>query len=78
MKLDIKYKLGEEVYAVSKEDDGLVSVLKSEIEEFSMSKIHGLHYYIKDIVAEFKEEELIPVERKDLLVERIDKLLEEE
>ena len=77
IKLEIKYELGEKVYAVYKEYDGIIRVIKSEIEEIGMSKKHGLYYYIQDIVAEeFKEEELIPINRKDLLVERIDKLME--
>lgn len=79
MKLELKYKLGEEVYVVFKEDDGMVRVFKDRIVEFAMSEKYGLHYFVENTVAEdFNEEELIPINREDLLIERINKLLEEE
>lgn len=77
MTIDLKYKFNDEVYVVFKEDDGMVRVFKDRIKEFSMSEEHGLTYYV-DRFEDFKEEELIPVDRPDLLVERIDMLLEEE
>lgn len=78
MKLELKYKFGDEVYVVFKEHDGIVRIFKDVVKEFSMSEKYGLGYYVDKLCEEFKEEELIPVDRKDLLVARIDKLLEEE
>lgn len=77
MTIDLKYKFNDEVYVVFKEDDGIVRVFKDKVKEISMSEEHGLIYYI-DRFEDFKEEELISVDRPDLLVERIDMLLEEE
>lgn len=77
MNLELKYKFNDEVYVVFKEDDGMVRVFKDKVKEISMSEEYGLNYYV-DRYDEFKEEELIPVDRPDLLVERIDMLLEEE
>lgn len=79
MKLEIKYKLGDEVYVVFKEDDGVVRVFKDRIAEFAMSEKYGLHYFVENtIVEEFNEEELIPIDKHELLIERINKLLESE
>lgn len=78
MKLDIKYKFGDEVYVVFKENDGMVRVFKAKIVEFSMSEKYGLRYYVDSVVAEeFKEEELVPVNDPGELLIRIDKLLGE-
>lgn len=77
MNINLKYKFGDEVYVVYKEDD-MVRIFKDKVVEFAMSSVHGLHYYVDSLCEEFKEEELVPIDRKDLLAERIDKLLEEE
>lgn len=76
MKIETKYNFGDEVYIVYKEQ-GEIHIQRDVIDEVSISKELGLHYYPKNICAEFREEELIEVDRKDLLVERIDKLLDE-
>lgn len=76
MKLDIKYKFDDEVYVVYKEDD-VVRIFKGKIVEFSMSKDYGLHYYVDNSGDDYVEQELIAVDRDDLLIERINKLLEE-
>lgn len=78
MKLDIKYNFGDEVYVVFREDDGIVRVFKDKVVEISMSAEYGLHYYVNKLCEEFKEEELVPANRKDLLATRIDELLEAE
>jgi len=77
MKLDIKYNLDDEVYAVYKEDDGVVRLFKDKIVEFAISKEHGLHYFLENSGEDFKEEELILVDQQDSLIERINKLLED-
>lgn len=75
----IKYELQEKVYVVFKEDDGIVRVFSSAIDEITISKEYEISYYVKDIIGEeFKDEELIPIDRKDLLIEKIDKLLSKE
>ena len=72
----IRYKLDEKIYVVFKEDDGVVRVFNSEIEEISITKEYTINYYVKDIAGEeFKEDELIPINRTDLLIERINNLL---
>ena len=38
MKLEIKYELGEKVYAVYKEYDGIIRIIKSEIEEIKKTE----------------------------------------
>ena len=77
MNINLKYKLGDEVYVVYKEDDR-VQIFKDKIVELAMSTDYGLQYYGNNSCEGFKEEELVPIDRKDLLVERIDKLLGEE
>lgn len=78
MKLDIKYKFGDEVYVVFKENDGLIRVFKDKVQEISMSEKYGLHYYVNKLCEEFKEEELVSVNDKNLLIARIDELSEVE
>lgn len=75
MKLDLKYKFGDEVYVAYIEDDGIVRVFKDKIVEFSMSEEYGLHYYVDKMCEEFKEEDLILVSEPDDLLLRIDELL---
>lgn len=77
MQIDIKYKFGDEVYVVFKEDDGIVKVFKDKVAEISMSAEFGLEYYVDKLYEEFKEEDLVPANRKDLLAVRIDELLKE-
>ena len=78
MKLDIKYSFGDEVYVVFKENDGLIRVFKDKVQEISMSEKYGLHYYVNKLCEEFKEEELVSINDKNLLIARIDELSEVE
>ena len=71
MKLDLKYKFGDEVYVVYIEDDGIVRVFKDKIVEFSMSE----QYYVDKMCEEFKEEELVRIDDTAGLVKRINELL---
>lgn len=76
MKLDLKYKFGDEVYVVFKEEkDGMVRIFKDKVTEISMSEKYGLHYYVDKMCEEFKEEELVPVNKPTKLLVRIDELL---
>lgn len=75
MKLNLKYKFGDEVYVVYIEDDGIVRVFKDKVVEFSMSEEYGLHYYVDKMCEEFKEEELVRINDTDGLVNRINELL---
>ena len=77
MTIECKHSLDDEVYVVFKEDDGVVRVFKDKISEISYSEKHGLNYYV-GICEDFKEEELIPIDKTNLLIERINKLLKEE
>lgn len=77
MTIECKHNFDDEVYVVFKEDDGLVRIFKDKVSEISYSKKHGLNYYV-GICEDFKEEELIPINKPDLLIERINKLLSEE
>lgn len=77
MTIECKHNLDDEVYVVFKEDDGIVRVFKDKISEIAYSKKHGLNYYV-GICEDFKEEELIPIDKPNLLIERINKLLSEE
>lgn len=77
MKLELKYNFNDEVYVVWKEKD-IINICKGNVVEFSMSEEYGLNYYLDGAIGEeFKEEELVPVTRQDLLLERINKLLGE-
>ena len=77
MNLKLKYEFNDEVYAVYKNNyRNEVVVTKGIISEFSMSKEDGLFYYL-DNGDDFKEENLIPLTRHDLLAARIDELLKE-
>lgn len=76
MNLKLKYEFNDEVYAVYKEEfEDTVNIGKGKVVEFAMSKEHGLIYFLDDYSEGFKEEDLIPVARHDLLAARIDELL---
>ena len=77
MKIELKYGIDDEVYAVFKEN-GTVQVIKGKINEFSYSVKHGLNYYINDVFDDFKEDEIIAINDKEGLIKKIDELLEDD
>lgn len=78
MQIETKYKIGEDVYIVFKEDcDDYVQIYKGSISEIIIKKNEQLYFAI-NLCEEFSEEDIVPIERKDLLEKRIDELLNNE
>ncbi len=78
MQIETKYKIGEDVYIVFKEDcDDCVQIYKDSISEIIIKKNEQLYFAI-NLCEEISEEDIVPIERKDLLEKRIDELLNNE
>ncbi len=76
MKIETKYSIGEKVYIVFKEDtDSFVKIFKDNIQEIVVQK-NKILYYAESFCEEFEEDEIVPYSRKDLLVTKINELLE--
>ena len=76
MEIKLKYKFGDEVYVLLKEYD-VVRVFKGKVKEFAVREKHEPVYYVDSLCDEFTEEELIPVDDKELLAAKIEELLKE-
>lgn len=76
MIIQSKYTLDDEVYIIYKEDEEpFIRILKDKIKEIALSH-NGILYYTEDFFDEVKEEEIVPVNRPDLLADRVKELSE--
>lgn len=73
MTIDTKFGIGDDVYAVYKEDDE-VKVFKDEITEILITKTQTI-YYCSIVGWELKEDDLISTADRDKVIDRIDELL---
>ena len=74
MNIKTKFKIGEEVYIIFKENDGIIRLFKDEVTEIVIND-KGILYYGDILCEEFKENQLISFNDKELLVEKIDELI---
>ena len=74
MNIKTKFKIGEEVYIIFKENDGIIRLFKDEVTEIVIND-KGILYYGDILCEEFKENQLISFNNKELLVEKIDELI---
>lgn len=73
MTIDTKFGIGDDVYAVYKEDDE-VKVFKDEITEILITETQTI-YYSSIVGWELKEDDLISTADRDKVIDRIDELL---
>ena len=77
MDIKTKFKIGEEVYIIFKEEhDGLVRLFKDKVTEIVISNEPPL-YYGEIMCEEFREEELVSIHNNEELIKRIEKLTNE-
>lgn len=75
MNIKTKYKVGQKVYVVFKEDNQFwANVFEDEIEQICITQ-NGIIYYVKKICEEFNEEDIIDYNDNDLLINKIKDLL---
>lgn len=77
MIINTRFSIGEEVYAIYKEDDE-VKVIKDKISEIAVTKEEKVYYLEKHNCEEWKEEELVKTYMTSYLVSKIEELLKEE
>ena len=74
MVISTKYAIGEEVYAVYKQDD-LVHIFKDRVSQIVIiSEKEQLYYLEKHNCDEYKESELVKTTSTTELIEKIEKL----
>lgn len=75
MTINTKFGIGDEVYIVYKENDE-VKIFKDEIEEIVIYEVETC-YYVRNSCEQIREDELIHIENRDKVIDKIDELLEE-
>lgn len=78
MKIETKYNIGEKIYIVfidEEKEETSVRIYKDTIEEIIIQK-NKVKYYAEKFYDEINEKEIVPYTRKDLLVSKINELLE--
>ena len=77
MNIKTKFKVGQEVYVIFKEDnEPFVKIFDDVITEITISK-DGIVYYLTKIVEEFKEDELVSKKDVNALIPKIRNFLKE-
>lgn len=74
MNIKTKFKIGEEVYIIFKEKDGFIQLFKDKVDEIIINN-KDILYYGNILCEEFKEEQLISINDKELLIKKIDELI---
>ena len=75
MNITTKFKIGEEVYIIfKKENDQILQLFKDKVIEIVINE-NDILYYGNVLCEEFKENQLISFNNKELLVEKIDELI---
>ena len=75
MKVNLKFKIGDIVYVIFKEDDGIGRVFKTKVEEAIISD-EGISYYVADWFEHFKEEELVLASNPNDMILKIQNMFE--
>ena len=75
MNIKTKFKIGEEVYIIFKEKNNqILRLFKDEVTEIVINE-DDILYYGDVLCEEFKEEQLISINDKELLIKKIDELI---
>ena len=75
MNITTKFKIGEEVYIIFKEKNNqILRLFKDEVTEIVINE-DDILYYGDVLCEEFKEEQLISINDKELLIKKIDELI---
>ena len=75
MNIKTKFKIGEEVYIIFKEENNeILQLFKDKVTEIVIND-EDILYYGNVLCEEFKEDQLISFNNKELLVEKIDELI---
>lgn len=69
MNIKTKFKIGDEVYIIFKED-GIVKLFRDKIEEIAITKEH-IVYYVDFICEEFEEYEIVLINNHEDLIKKI-------
>ena len=78
MNIKTKFKIGQEVYVIFKEDnEPYVKIFDDVITEITISK-DGIVYYLTKILEEFKEDELVSKKDVNALIPKIRNFLKED
>ena len=78
MNIKTKFKIGQEVYVIFKEDnEPYVKIFDDIITEITISK-DGIVYYLTKIIEEFKEDELVSKKDVNALIPKIRNFLKED
>lgn len=75
MNIKTKFKIGEGVYIIFKEKNNqILRLFKDEVTEIVINE-DDILYYGDVLCEEFKEEQLISINDKELLIKKIDELI---
>lgn len=78
MKIYVKYRVGEEVYAIYKEDDGIIRLWKDKINSITIRENNVIDYLLEDYCETFSEHELVKLEDEKGLLKKINELIDNE
>ena len=76
MNIKTEFQIGQKVYIIFKENN-LVKLFADEVVEINI-RSNGVYYYGKVMCEDFKEDELVDINAKEVLIEKIEKLTSEE
>ena len=76
MNIKTEFQIGQKVYIIFKENN-LVKLFADEVAEINI-RSNGIYYYGKVMCEDFKEDELVDINAKEILIEKIEKLTSEE
>lgn len=76
MNMKTEFQIGQKVYIIFKENN-LVKLFADEVVEINI-RSNGVYYYGKVMCEDFKEDELVDINAKEVLIEKIEKLTSEE
>lgn len=75
MNIKTKFKIGEEVYIIFKEENNqILRLFKDKVTEIAINE-EDILYYGDVLCEEFKEEHLVSINDKELLIKKIDELI---
>lgn len=75
MNIKTKFKIGEEVYIIFKEkNDQILQLFKDKVTEIVINE-DDILYYGDVLCEEFKEDDLVSINDKELLIKKIDELI---
>lgn len=72
MNMKTEFQIGQKVYIIFKENN-LVKLFADEVVEINI-RSNGVYYYGKVMCEDFKEDELVDINAKEVLIEKIEKL----